>query len=813
MKTFSLFFVTAFFFLAAPAQEKQLPSAHYTRERSYDVLHYKLTIDVDEVAKTCEGTVAIRLVPLRPLFDVVQLDAAEMKITQVKSGLKNMQFYQSGESLFVNLDKVYGLRDTLNIQVSYAVSSPKKGLYFIKPDSGYAEKQWQVWSNGEAEDNHFWFPCYDYPNDRATSEMIVTVNDKWTAISNGSLLEVKRDPKRHKATYHWLENKPHVSYLISLVAGEYIEVKDKWNNIPLSYFVYKHQRDQAMLSFAKTPKIMDFFSSKIGYPYQWEKYSQTVVQDYILGGEENVSATTLTDITMHDARAHLDYSSESLVAHELAHQWWGDLVSFRDWPHAWLSEGFASYFDILFQEADKGRDEALKNIVDAQTNIVSSDVGDRRKSTVTFFFANPNDLFTNRIYGKGACVLHMLRSVLGDELYWKAINHYVNKFAFQSVETNDFKIAIEEATGYNLYWFFDEWVYKPGFPEFTVTSEWKQSSRTVNLSVKQVQKTDSLTGIFKTPVDIQVWVNNHPETYRVLIDSSEEMFSFPAYQQPQLVLFDKGSSVLKKLNYDKPVGEWIYQLKNADDGVDRMSAAEELRWYVDSNIVADALVKAMQDDRFWGVRREGVFALGDSRIQALSDTLITAYGDRDARVRSAVVSSLKMFSGEKVRTLLRYAFDKDSSYAVVSSALASLVKVDSVNALEYCRKGLAQSSYREGIRFSAVRALGRVGSDTAKAILRETTKYGVDRSIRIESLWQLSRAWKDDEQLFDYYLTLLNDPSAPVRRTVADILGTLGNEKAIAPLKHVVDTEQDERFVRTARESIGKIEEALKSSH
>jgi aminopeptidase N len=795
------------------AQEKQIPTEHVTRERSYDVLHYKLTIDIDEKEKTCEGTVGIKFVPLRPRFDVIQLDAAEMNVTQVKLGLKKMEYHLSGETLFIGLDKAYGLTDTLNLLVAYSVSSPKKGLYFIKPDSGYLNKQWQVWSNGESEDNHFWFPCYDFPNDKASSEMVVTVNDQWTAISNGKLLDVKRDPKHHKATYHWYESKPHVSYLISLVAGEYVEVKDSWGTVPLSYYVYKHQKDDAMRSFSKTPKIMEFFSSKIGYAYPWEKYAQTVVQDYILGGEENVSATTLTDITIHDARAHEDYNSDGLVAHELAHQWWGDLVSFRDWSHAWLSEGFASYFDILFQEYDKGEDEAAKSIVDAQNGIVVSDVGDKRRSTVTNVFVSPNDLFNNRIYGKGACVLHMLRFILGDELYWKAINHYINKFAYQSAETNDFKIAIEEATGYNLYWFFDEWVFKPGYPEFEVKSTWSQDSRSVKLAVKQVQKVDSLTGIFKMPVEIEVWVKDYPQTYRVMIDSAEEEFTFPAYQQPQLVIFDKGSTLLKKIHFSKSVDEWLYQLQHAEHGIDRYLAAEELRWYVDSGMVASILSKTLLNDRFWAVRREAVYDLGDSKNKSSGDSLIAAYGDRDARVRAAVVAVLKNFSGGNVLKTLQYAFEKDSSYATAAGALRSLVKVDSVNARTYLMAGLQRDSYREGIRVAAIRALAEMGDDTAKAMIQQFTKYGIDRGVRIECLRTLSRAWKSDSKLVDFFIGFLHDPSFQVRRSVIEILGTLGNEKALAPLQRIVETETEDRLTKGARDSIAKIQEAQKNSH
>ncbi len=808
MKQFSWLLAIICGLSTAAAQEKPAILEHVARERSYDVLHYKLNIEIDEKAKTCKGDASIKLVPLRSQFTQVRLDAAEMMISKVLVDGKLVDHHEAGETLFVDLGNMYGLRDTLNLTVAYAVSSPKQGLYFIKPDSGYPKKQWQVWSNGEAVENHFWFPCYDFPNDKATSEMIVTVNENWTAISNGRLIDVRRDPKRHKATYHWFEGKPHVSYLISLVAGEYVEVKDSWGAVPLSYFVYKHQKDDALRSFEKSPKIMDFFSSRTGYPYPWEKYAQTVVQDYIVGGQENVSATTLTDGTIHDGRAHLDMSSDGLVAHEMAHQWFGDLLTCRDWSHLWLNEGFASYFDVLFQEYDKGSDVALKSIYDAQHNIVTSDVADKRRPSVFSRYVNPNDMFDYHIYGKGACVLHMMRFVLGDDLFWKAIDHYVDKFAFQPVETNDFKIAVEEATGYNLHWFFEEWLYKAGYPEFEVSTGWDGAAHAVNVRVKQTQKIDSLTGIFTMPVEIEVWTHDEPATYRATISKEDETFSFPSYQQPQLVIFDKSSRLLKKASFQKSLDEWIYQLQHAAAGVDRIAAVEELRWLVDSANVSAALSSAAINDRFSDVRREAVWALGDARRKDVVPSLIGAYGDGAAKVRAAAVAGLKNREGAQVLQTLQHAFDKDSSYVVAAGALTALMKNDSLNAKSYAKAGLTRDSYREGIRIAALRGLADVGDESAFDLVKQYTFYGNDRNVRMEALGILSRKWKDRPTVVPYLLSMINDPSFHVRRAVMEMLGNLGDEQAMAQLQKVADAEADVRLVKVAREAIEKLKKS-----
>ncbi len=809
LTTFRLLVCCLMFTLLSFAQDNVVPERRFTRERLYDVIHYLLDIAINEKTKTCGGSVTISLRPLRPGLNVIHLDAAEMKILDIVLNKQSLAFTHSHDSLLVTLDKFYALNDTLQIKITYNVQSPRKGLYFVKPDSGYPLKQLQVWSQGEPEDNRYWFPCYDYPNDKSTSEMYVTVNDPKLAVSNGLLIDTKRDAKKGTVTYHWRENKPHVSYCISVAVGDYVEIKDSWGTVPIRHYVYKHQVNDATRSFEKTPKMLEYFSTIMQYPYPWEKYGHVVVQDFMFSGQENVSLSTLTDVTIHDSRAHLDVNSDGLVAHELAHQWWGDLVSFRDWSHAWLSEGFATYFDFLFQGYDKGNDELDRLIAESQTGITAADVGNRRRPTVFDRYKNPSELFDNRIYGKGACVLHMLRYVLGDELFWNSIRHYIRTYAYKNVTTEDFKIAIEEVTGQNLHWFFDQWVYRAGYPEFNVTTSWDQLSRSVRVHVRQTQKADSLTGVFKTPADIEVWVHGNPETYRVMIEDADEEFSFPAYQQPQLVIFDKGNHLLKKADQKKTEEEWIFQLQNATDAVDRLHASEELRWIVDKPRVKDALTKAMLEDRFWGVRREAAWALGDAR-EVTGDSLIVAYGDRDARVRAAVVASLAKASGEQVITTLLHAFEKDSSYTVNGAALRSLQQVDTANAKTYCLQALGKNSHNETIRTAALRAISLFKDTQAFDTVKSFSMYGIDRNLRVLSVTLLAQVWKDRKGVPEYIMSLAGDPSFHVRRAVIEALGTMNNPLAIPVLKERMEKEPDGRLVKAAGEALEKIQQARK---
>ncbi len=803
-------FVLVLFVQAAMAQDAPPPD-HPTRERMFHVLQYKLNLSIDVHGKTLSGNAVITLVPLRPDLDTVLLDAAGLVVSRVKMKEAFLSSDVTGETLAIALGKPYGLRDTLVLDIGYSASSPQKGMYFIQPDSGYPGKQWQVWTQGEAVENHFWFPCYDAPNDLSTSEMIVTVDDSFMAVSNGKLIRETRDAKAHKRTFHWLESKPHVSYLISLAIGDYVVVSDSAGSVPIQNYVYPHQAMDAPRSFGKTPAMIDYFSSVTGYPYPWEKYGHAVVQDFIYSGEENVSVSTLTDRTIHDARADLDNSSAPLVAHELAHQWFGDLVSFRDWSHAWLSEGFATFFEMLFREHDQGKEAAAKERYDAQQLVVNTDRLSNRRPTVCRTYVAPMDLFDSHIYQKGALVLQMLRDILGDELFFTSIRAYTRKFAFRNTETHDFKVAIEEATGYNLEWFFEEWLYRAGYPEFQVDARWDQGKRMEVVVVTQTQKVDSLTPVFRMPVDIEVWVHNQPETYRVMIEHAVETFEFPAYQTPQLVLFDKGSRLLKKVAFQKSMDELLYQARFAADGVDRMEAINELQWMVDSADVRRVLERVLMEDNVNYVRRDAAWALGDVRRSDESAQLISAYGDRDPGVRAASVTSLGRYRGPKVVSTLQHAFRKDSSYVVAAAALRALTIADSTRRNEYIGEALQMNSYNEVIRSTALQRLADIGDAEAQKTLIAYTKYGIDRNLRIQAIRSLAVLWKNDEKDIMYLTQFLYDPSYYVRRTTLEALGNLDREGMLREFDAYLSKEHDVRLLKVARDARAKVEKTLES--
>jgi aminopeptidase N len=777
------------------------------RNRSYHVVHYRIEVSLDDQHRSVAGKVMTTLVPFLPNLDSIEFDAEEMQINRVSMGNKDLRFDLSPEKLVVHLDKSYSFTDTLAITTEYTCT-PRRGLYFVQPDAGYPNKPRQIWTQGEDMDNHFWFPCYDFPNDKATSEVIATLPDRYVLVSNGKLMSVKENKKSKTKTFHWAESKPQSSYLIMFAAGKYAILKDHAGKLPVEYYVYPQDTTDARICFQETPRMIEFFNEKIGFVYPWEKYAQVIISDFMYGGMENTSATTLLDYTaVYGARERIDHPTTSLIAHELAHQWWGDVVTCKDWRHLWLNEGFADYFDLLYEEYSLGRDEFSYMVSHSQQAGIHADTTLGRKPIVSVgsYIAN--------VYARGASVLHMLRFVLGEQLFWRALNHYITKYQFQPVETNDLKTAIEEATGQNLYWFFDEWVSKAGHPIFDVSYRWIDSTKTISLAVKQTQEIDSLTGVFRTPIDIEVTTPDGVSTHRVEVLSKDTTFTIPVLSKPELVLFDKGNWLLKELRFEKSPEEWRFQAEDASDPVDRIRAIQALRKLPDVEDAVPLLVKLSLHDNFWAVREEAISALGeikttnDSLRHEIKSTLIAGYRDEKSSVRSAAVEALKDYRGDDVMATLHSALE-DSSYVVVSSALRSFTTVDSANALATLIAYLYVPSHNNAVANTALTMIGKIDSEKAITLSFERAKYGEPLFTRYIALTLLAKYGKTEQKVLDLFHSLLNDKNFLIKSTAIQMLGDIGDSSVLSDLEALAK-DKNNRVAEVAAASVEKVKERI----
>jgi aminopeptidase N len=785
---------------------------HFTRDRSYDVHHFVLELQFEASQSRVKGKVTTTLSPLGFDRREIAFDAVDLEIHSVSTGDgRALTYSYTGDQVLVQLDRPRGAGDTLDITIEYS-GSPKQGLYFVRPEKAYPDKPWQIWSQGEMIESRHWFPCFDAPNDMMTSELIVTVPGDQQVISNGALLDVQENKSNGTRTFHWRESAPHVTYLTSLVAGTFEEIADQWDGIPISYYVEPRDAEYARRAFGKTPDMMRYFSSAIGYRYPYEKYAQVAVSDFRWGGMENISATTLTRRTFRDERAELDSQSDGLVAHELAHQWWGDLITTKNWAHIWLNEGFATYFDYLYTEEDQGHDEFMARIHGARSAYFLEDSSDYRRPLVTPIYEHPEQLFDRHAYQKGALTLHMIRGLLGDELWWKSISHYAHTFAHQNVVTEDFRTAIEDVTGQSMEWFFDQWMYKAGFPDFVVSWSWEARSSSVLINIRQMQQVDSLTPYFQMPVDIKL--SGVSDTLRVTIDTrgAEQSIYLPFSSRPNMVEFDPDGWVLCKLAFEKTKQELLTQLEWGSTGVSRKRAATWLGKQTPNQTMTATLARCLQKDPVWDVRGQAALSLGEIRTPEAQSALVASLADPEARVRSKVVEALGKFkNNEEVARALETLLNTDESYAVRGQCCKSLAEIKAPGAFDVLANAFRQDSYQDGVRRSALEALGSLKDPRGVDLAMKWSAYGKPESVRLTSakvLGTLGAEIKDQEDRCLERLTeLLDDPYFRMPRSAVEGLQALGHPSAKGDLNRIMAQSPEWRLKHSAWKAIRAIEE------
>ncbi len=776
--------------------------SHWPRDRACDLLHLKLELALDVDNKRLSGVATHTLAPINDGLTSLELDAAELQIKSVKfpEGAPLNYSYEDSK-LRIELGAPHKAGESVTIQVEYECA-PRRGLYFNAPDEAYPDRPRQVWTQGEDEDSRYWFPCYDFPNERFTSEIIVTVPRDWTTISNGKLVSVKEEGQ--VKVCHWSQDVPHPTYLMSLVAGEYTEIRDEWNGVPILYYSPPGREEDTRRSFGKTPRMMEFFAEKIGVPYPWAKYSQVTVADFIFGGMENTSATTMTDYLLHDERAHQDYSTDSIVAHELAHQWWGDLLTCRDWSHGWLNEGFATYFDLLFKEYDLGASEFRYAVYQDARSYLQEDSGHYRRPIVNNVYNQPVDLFDRHLYEKGALVLHMLRFVLGDELFWKAMHHYCVKHQGKSVTTEDLQRAIEEATGKNVDWFFHQWVYRAGHPSFKVAYSWAEDTRTARLAVSQTQDADELTPIFRMPVQVAFATSEGRQTLRIDVSQKEQSFYFLLKEKPGMVQFDPGYWCLKTLDFTRPKEMLLYQLKHDEDVIGRIQAAQDLA-KLDAPDCVEALKEAVLGDAFWGVQVEAARALGAVKSESAMNALVECAGVAHPRPRRAVCAALGEFKEEAALKALLPLLERDESYFVESEAARAIARTKQPEAFDVVSRALGQPSFNSVLTAQALDGLGELKDERAIPLAREWAAYGKPARAREAALACLGKLGEGKSDVVELLTGYVDDPWLRARGSAIGALQEIKDDKAIPALSRRITQDLDGRVVRRCREAIAAI--------
>ncbi|MGE5335625.1 MAG: M1 family aminopeptidase [Nitrososphaerota archaeon] len=825
-----------FSLMANGATDFSLPGdePRYAPDRKADVRHVDLDVTLDFDHESVAGVATISFEALFEEVREITLDAAELAVETVTMAGKKapLHFWSEGEKLHIALDQTYHHGDAFGVAVRYS-AHPRTGLVFVKPEPGNPELPVQAWTQGETEYHHFWFPCHDFPNDRATTALRATVPANFFVLSNGRL-EGVTDTKNGQKTWSWRMAEAYPAYLITLVAGEFSELKDSWREIPVNYYVPKGREADGHTMFDKTPAMIEFFSERFGVDYPYEKYAQIIAEKFT-GAMENASATTHTYRLLPDQRASLDFTPDPVVAHELVHQWHGDMLAVRDWAHTWLKESSADFYEATWREHDRGVDEYRVEMRDYLQAYLEADGRGRRPIVYNVYRKNGNELFDRHVYDKGALVLNMLRFVVGEEPFWRAVRLYTRRNQWREVITADLERAFEEATGRSLARFFEQWLYKAGHPEFTVRYSWDDEHKLARLTVRQTQEATALTPVFVTPVDIAFMVpekdgtqSDDPKakaaltTFRVQVDAAEQTFYFPLPRRPFSVRFDQGGWLIKTLDFERPADMLRYQLAHDPDVLGRIEAAEALGRLGDQQSIA-ALERRLIDEQFWAVRGAIAEALSQQRNERALTTLINALDKVDEpKARRAIVAALGVFhapeqaalAGQAAHTLTALLEKGDPSYFVEAAAATALGKTNVSDAYERLLPLLDRGSWNETIRMGVFAGLGALGDprcvDTMTAWLDlskpQDARMGAANGLRLLAMTRRIEG-EPQARAVDALIAALDDPWELVVFAAVGALGAWGDQRAIPALRRLVDRSPDERAVRGARLAIRTLQQ------
>lgn len=695
--------------VTAPSKNKpELYQA--SRTRTIDILHTKLNVKFDYDKQYLYGKAYITLKPYFYPTNEVVLDAKGFEILGVfeidkkKNTVPLKYEYKELEKLHIDLGRTYKANEEVTVFINYiakpneipnpngdfndaqAAISEDKGLYFINPEFKEKNKPRQIWTQGETESSSCWFPTFDSPNERMTQEIIMTVDTPYVTLSNGKLISSKMN-NDGTHTDHWKQDLPHAPYLAMMAVGDFAIVKDKWRNIPVHYYVEKEYEKYARLIFGNTPKMMEFYSNKLGVDYPWDKYHQVVVRDFVSGAMENTGAVIHFDLLQHDDRMHIDQPLEEIIAHELFHHWFGDLVTTESWANLPLNESFATYGEYLWFEHAYGREEADLHIhSDLQRYL--SEAEDKKVPLVRFGYEKPIDMFDAHSYQKGGRVLHMLRKYVGDDAFFKALNLYLTKNKFTAVEMHQLRLTFEEVTGEDLNWFFNQWFYSPGHPVLSIMHDYDSVANLYTIKVTQIQDGEGVPKAYRLPVKVDIYsVDGTKRTEEVVIDEGYEKLDFFVDSKPLWVNFDAEKMLLCEKTEVKEDVQWLYQLRKGPLFMDRLEAADNGAANKNENFVDDVVRAAISDD-FWAIRDKGLKIIKEKDLLNEENTKFKkkvaylAENDKKSTVRRSALSLIAKVKDKGDIPLLKKLVS-DPSYFVAGEAITSLAQVDSVAAVEF----------------------------------------------------------------------------------------------------------------------------------
>lgn len=690
---FSLAFLSGEIVVAQTSNQskEELTTYRVTALKVNDLLHTKLEVSFDYGKRYLYGKEWLTLKPHFYETDSLTLDAKGMTINAIAmvEGTKNipLKYTYDNEQLFITLNRKYKSTEKYTLYIDYiskpdelkakgsAAITDAKGLYFINPD-GKGDKPVEIWTQGETEASSAWFPTIDKPNQKTTSEIAMTVESKYTTLSNGLLVSQKENNNGTR-TDSWKMDQPNAPYLFMMAVGDFKIYKDSYNGKEVSYYLEPKYAPYSKQIFGKTPDMMNFYSKMLGVDYPWPKYAQIVARDYVSGAMENTSATLHGEHVQKTDRELLDSNEESTIAHELFHQWFGDYVTAESWSNLTMNESFATFGEVLWHGHDAGQDAEDRSRYEKLQNYIRSSKNGNSPVLARFQYKDKEDMFDNISYSKGSIILYALKNQMGDAAFFKSLEKYLTDNAYKSAETHQLRLAMEEVTGKDWSPYFNQWYYQGGNPILNVTYGYANGKAT--LAVQQVQ--DPSVQIFSLPLKIDFYVNGSKIRKEILIDQKEQIFSFDIPTQPKFVDLDPDKILVGQVNDNKTINDYLYQYKNVPTYYNRIEALKFAS--KDKSQEAQTILLAGLEDQQDNLRTLSTNAidLTNPTIKkiALKKVLNIAKTDRNTASRAAAIIKLSTTTDKSYKILMQESI-KNQSYNVIAAGLIGLEKYNSQEA-------------------------------------------------------------------------------------------------------------------------------------
>jgi aminopeptidase N len=784
---------------AAEKGEKNIPQLQYAPDRTVDIEHIIIDVTPDFNNSSIDGTTTIKFTPIAKPLTELKLDACDLTVSSVTSGAKIAGYNVTRENIIITFVPPVEAGIDTSVTIKY-LACPKEGMFFRTAKNGYKAGDIHLFSQGEAETNRCWYPSYDYPNERFSSEIICHVPADYTVLANGRLISEQFEPEKGLKAVRWLQKKPHVNYLIALVAGKFEKVESKHRNIPLAFYTTPSNIEYAQSSFKDTENIMDFFEKEISVNYPWDKYYQVCVKDFTAGGMENTSLTVLNESTLFSDGFETLRSSEMLVSHEMAHQWFGDYVTCKDWSHLWLNEGFATYYQQLYDGYKNGKDQMLYSLYRTAQSITART--DEQIPIVTRAYHDPDEQFNYRNYGKGGWVLHMLRCQLGEDLYRKCVKTYLERYGLSSTVTEDFVSIVEELSGGSYERFFDQWVRLGRFPELEISCNWSEKDGLEKVSIRQEQKPLNNISTYYLPAKIRFIVDGKKIDKEVTVDSKEHDFYFAIPGKPAIVRFDPNYTLLAKINFEISKDMLYAQLENSDDCIGRILAIEQLS-KKDDNTTIEKLKNVLNNDSFYGVRIEASKALRkigtDDAFSALCDSI----KQPEARVRAQVINDIgSIYRQESLEALLT-TIENEKNPGIIADCIRDLGLYHGDKTREILIKYLASESFRNILADAAIDAVRKLDDPCFTDPLKKTIETRQDQletrtlSNALDTLGYLSREKEDKSDIRQFLVKYVENKNRFIKTAAIRALGNLGDQSARAILETFVS--EDDHYTNFPR--------------